>query len=93
MGEAYRHPALKELKEQQARYAPRERLLEQINRAEALLAEIEEGRRYPYEYLLFRITGFRAELTSAQVLDGSGGLRTVYVEPPTEIGFYSIIRY
>ena len=72
MGEAYRHPALKELKEQQARYAPRERLLEQINRAEALLAEIEEGRRYPYEYLLFRITGFRAELTSAQVLDGSG---------------------
>jgi RNA polymerase sigma factor (sigma-70 family) len=72
MGLAYRHPAIKELKEQQSRYAPRERLLEQINRAEALLAEIEEEKRYPYEYLLFRITGFRAELPSAQVLDGAG---------------------
>ena len=72
MGAAYRHPALKELKEQQSRYAPRERLLEQINRAEKLLAEIESEKRYPYEYLLFRITGFRAELASAQVLDGAG---------------------
>lgn len=72
MGLAYRHPAIKELKEQQSRYAPRERLLEQINRAEALLAEIEKEKRYPYEYLLFRITGFRAELPSAQVLDGVG---------------------
>ncbi len=72
MGGAYRHPALRELKEQQSRYAPKERLLEQINRAEKLLAEIEEEKRYPYEYLLFRITGFRTELTSAQVLDGAG---------------------
>jgi RNA polymerase primary sigma factor len=72
MGAAYRHPALKELKEQQSRYAPKERLLEQINRAEKLLSEIEEAKRYPYEYLLFRITGFRTELTSAQVLDGAG---------------------
>jgi RNA polymerase primary sigma factor len=72
MGATYRHPALKELKEQQSRFAPKERLLEQINRAETLLAEIEEEKRYPYEYLLYRITGFRTELTTAQVLDGAG---------------------
>jgi len=72
MTATYRHSALKELKEQQSRYAPKERLLEQINRAEKLLSEIEEEKRYPYEYLLFRITGFRTELTSAQVLDGAG---------------------
>ena len=44
MGKMYRHPALKQLKEQQARFAPRERRLEQIDRAEQLLAEIEPER-------------------------------------------------
>ena len=70
MGNAYSHPALKQLKEQQARFAPRERRLEQIDRAEGLLAEIDPGRCYPYEYLCFRITGFRPEGSPALVLDG-----------------------
>jgi RNA polymerase primary sigma factor len=71
MGNSYGHPALKQLKEQQARFAPRERRLEQIDRAEQLLAEIEPDRCYPYEYLCFRITGFRPEGAPALVLDGS----------------------
>jgi RNA polymerase sigma factor (sigma-70 family) len=70
MGNSYRHPALKQLKEQQARFAPKERRLEQIDRAEQLLAEIDPDRCYPYEYLCFRITGFRPENTPALVLDG-----------------------
>jgi RNA polymerase sigma factor (sigma-70 family) len=70
MGNSYSHPALKQLKEQQARFAPRERRLEQIDRAEHLLAEIDAGRRYPYEYLCYRITGFRPEGSPALVLDG-----------------------
>ena len=70
MGNAYSHPALKQLKEQQARFAPRERRLEQIDRAEGLLAEIDPARCYPYEYLCFRITGFRPEGSPALVLDG-----------------------
>jgi RNA polymerase primary sigma factor len=70
MGSSYCHPALKQLKEQQARFAPRERRLEQIDRAEHLLAEIEEARCYPYEYLCFRITGFRPEGAPALVLEG-----------------------
>src|SRR4051812_24531286 len=49
MGSHYRHPALKQLKEQQARFAPRERRVEQIDRAETLLGEIDDERRYPYE--------------------------------------------
>jgi RNA polymerase sigma factor (sigma-70 family) len=71
MGSSYRHPALKQLKEQQARFAPRERRLEQIDRGEQLLAEIEPGRCYPYEYLCFRITGFRPEGAPALVLEGA----------------------
>jgi RNA polymerase primary sigma factor len=70
MGTAYRHPALKQLKEQQSRFAPRERRLEQIDRAEGLLREIEDSKRYPYEYLVFRITGYRPEGSPAMVLDG-----------------------
>src|SRR5579883_967749 len=61
MGSTYCHPALKQLKEQQARFAPRERRLEQIDRAEQVLSEIEDEKRYPYEYLCYRITGFRPE--------------------------------
>jgi RNA polymerase sigma factor (sigma-70 family) len=70
MGSSYRHPALKQLKEQQSRFAPRERRLEQIDRAEQLLAEIELGRCYPYEYLCFRITGYRPDGAPALVLEG-----------------------
>jgi RNA polymerase sigma factor (sigma-70 family) len=71
MGSSYRHPALKQLKEQQTRFAPRERRLEQLDRAEALLAEIEVEKRYPYEYICYRITGFRPEGAPALVLEGS----------------------
>ena len=70
MGHLYRHPALKQLKEQQARFAPRDRRLEQIDRAELLFGEIDSGRCYPYEYLCFRITGYRPEASPALVLDG-----------------------
>jgi len=70
MGNAYHHPALRQLKEQQARFAPKDRRLEQISRAEGLLGEIEEAKRYPYEYLCFRITGFRPDGAPALVLDG-----------------------
>ena len=52
MGKAYRHPAMKQLKDQQTRYAPRDRRLEQVEKAELLLGEIEGAKRYPYEYLV-----------------------------------------
>ena len=37
----YLNPVLRELRDQQVRFAPREKKLEQVNRAERLLAEIE----------------------------------------------------
>ena len=70
MGKAYRHPAMKQLKDQQTRYAPRDRRLEQVERAEQLLGEIEGAKRYPYEYLCYRITGFRPDGWPALVLEG-----------------------
>jgi RNA polymerase primary sigma factor len=70
MGRTYLHPAMKQLKDQQARYAPKDRRLEQVERAEQLLGEIETTKRYPYEYVCYRITGFRPDAWPALMLDG-----------------------
>ncbi len=59
MNSAYSHPVLRQLRDQQVRFAPREKQLEQANRAERLLSEIEPARVYPYDYLCFRITDYR----------------------------------
>ena len=71
MSHTYRQPALRQLKEQQAKYAPRERRVEQIYRAEHLFTEIDETKRYPYDFLCFRITGFRPETSAPIVCDGA----------------------
>jgi RNA polymerase primary sigma factor len=57
----YINPRLRELCDQQARYAPREKKLEQADRAERLLAELDPKRTYTYEYLCYRITDFRPD--------------------------------
>jgi hypothetical protein len=40
MNTNYLSPVLRELRDQQIRFAPREKKIEQVNRAERLLAEI-----------------------------------------------------
>lgn len=57
----YINSTIRELCDQQVRYAPREKKLEQASRAERLMAELEPKRTYTYEYLCFRITDFRPE--------------------------------
>ncbi len=39
----YNIPAMRELRDQQVRFAPREKKLEQLDRAEKLIAEIDPG--------------------------------------------------
>lgn len=57
----YINPVLRQLRDQQVRFTPRDKRIEQVNRAEQLLGEIEDGRTYTYEYLCFRITKFRPD--------------------------------
>ncbi len=57
----YLNTVLRQLRDQQVRFAPREKKLEQVSRAEKLLAEIEPARTYPYDYLCYRITDFRPD--------------------------------
>jgi RNA polymerase primary sigma factor/RNA polymerase sigma factor len=59
MQREYQSPALSELRDQQIRFAPRAKKLQQVEAAERLIGEIEPGKAYPYEYVCFRITGYR----------------------------------
>lgn len=70
MNNNYRNSTLKQLVDQQVRFAPRERKLEQVNRAEKLLTELDSGRNYSYEYLCFRITDYRPEATPVVQMTG-----------------------
>jgi RNA polymerase primary sigma factor len=57
----YVNPIIRQLRDQQVRFAPREKKIEQVNRAEKLLAELDARRTYTYEYLCYRITDYRPE--------------------------------
>jgi len=61
---------LKELADQQVRFAPPPRRLEQLKRAEQLLSEIDPKRAYPYQFLCFRVTDFRSEANSGMLIRG-----------------------
>jgi RNA polymerase primary sigma factor/RNA polymerase sigma factor len=70
----YRNPLMRQLMDQQVRFAPREKKLEQISRAETLLREIDPERAYTYEYLCFRITDYRPESFPNSKLMGEDAL-------------------
>ena len=57
----FKHPVLRELTDQQVRFAPPARRQEQVARAERLLGEVEPARVYPYQYVCFRLTDYRPD--------------------------------
>ena len=57
----YVNPVIRQLRDQQVRFAPREKKIEQVNRAELLLGELQSNRTYTYEYICYRITKYRPE--------------------------------
>ena len=71
MHSGYRNSVIEQLCDQQVRFAPREKKLEQVNRAERLLGEIDPQRTYSYEYLCFRITDFRPDVAPHSTMSGS----------------------
>lgn len=71
MHSSYQNLVLKQLRDQQVRFAPREKKLEQVNRAERLLSEIDPEKTYSYEYLCFRITDYRPDLSPRDTMSGN----------------------
>jgi len=66
----YKNPALRQLKDQQVRYAPRDVRLEQIERTEKFLEELDLSRDYSYPELCRRITDYRSEMYPDLVVSG-----------------------
>src|SRR2546421_12726998 len=66
----YKNQALQELADQQVRYAPPPRRLEQLKRAEQLLTELNPEREYPYQFICFRVTDFRSESYPGLLMKG-----------------------
>ena len=71
MHTGYQSPILRQLRDQQVRFAPREQRLMQVNRTEILLSELVATKTYTYEYLCFRITDFRPESLGRTRIKGS----------------------
>ncbi|MCL2625153.1 MAG: RNA polymerase subunit sigma-70, partial [Planctomycetaceae bacterium] len=66
----YKIRPIKELQAQQARYAPREKKIEQMERAEKFFNEIDTEKNYSYKSICFHITEYRPEMHAELVFPG-----------------------
>jgi RNA polymerase sigma factor (sigma-70 family) len=67
---AFKVQALRELTEQQTRFAPPVRRQEQVSRAERLVAEIDPGKQYPYQWVCFKLTEYRSDAHADLLIPG-----------------------
>ena len=70
MKRQYHSCELEQLCTQQVRFAPREKKIQQVDRAEQLHNELKPDQMYSYEYLCFRITDYRPEFDPQQTISG-----------------------
>lgn len=74
----FKIPAIGQLSDQQVRFAPPARRLEQLTRAEKLIAEIDPAREYPYQYVCFRLTDYRPEAYPDLLINGEDLIADLY---------------
>ncbi len=67
----FKHAALRELTDQQVRFAPPARRQEQVARAERLLAEVDPERVYPYQFVCFKLTDYRSDAYPDLLIPGA----------------------
>ncbi len=70
MHDSYRDAQIQDLRDQ-LRFNQKTKLIEQAAAAEALLAELEEDRRYAFDYLCYRITNYRSERPSRHTISSA----------------------
>ena len=66
----YNNPAMRQLTEQQARYAPRKVKLEQIENADRLLDKIDPDKEYQYRDVCKWITSYQSEMYPNLTISG-----------------------
>ncbi|MEI7458381.1 MAG: sigma-70 family RNA polymerase sigma factor [Pirellula sp.] len=86
MNTDYRISLIRELRDQQVRFAPRAKRNEQADRAENLLSELDPGKNYPYDYLFFRVTEVRPDATGYRLVKGDDAVHDLrlFVEDITD---------
>jgi RNA polymerase primary sigma factor len=86
MNTDYRISLIRELRDQQVRFAPRAKRNEQADRAENLLSELDPGKNYPYDYLFFRVTEVRQDATGYRLVKGDDAVHDLrlFVEDITD---------
>jgi RNA polymerase primary sigma factor/RNA polymerase sigma factor len=82
----YKIVLLRDFRDQQIRYTTREKRIQQADRAEKLLAELSPERKYPYEFLFFRITDHHSESPSRELISGADAAHDLrlFVEDVTD---------
>lgn len=86
MHQDYRIGLIRELCEQQVKFTPRTKRLEQAERAEHLLGEIDLARDYPFEFIYYRVTDYRPAENSRKMVRGEEAAHDLrlFVEDVTE---------
>ncbi len=86
MNTDYRISLIRELRDQQVRFAPRAKRNEQADRAESLLSELDPSKNYPYDFLFFRVTEIRPEGTGYRLIKGDDAVHDLrlFVEDITD---------
>ncbi len=67
----YSHPALRQLTEQLTRFSPVDVRVQQMDRAEQLITELDEPTEYKYQELVEKITGYRPDTYPDLKIDGA----------------------
>ncbi|MFN5950976.1 MAG: RNA polymerase subunit sigma-70, partial [Pirellulaceae bacterium] len=82
----YKIALMRELRDQQVRFAPRGKRIEQADRAEKLMAELQPDREYPFEFLFYRVTDHRPEDVARQLIRGEDAVHDLrlFVEDITD---------
>ena len=82
----YHNPAIRQLKDQQVRYTPRNVRLEQMERAEKLLSRLNPAQSYEYPELFRQITDYEASTYPDLMIEGRDALHDLskFVEDLSE---------
>jgi RNA polymerase primary sigma factor/RNA polymerase sigma factor len=79
MQRTYHSPVLRDLCDQQIRFAPSDQRLQQVEVAERLIGEIDPQKTYTYEYVCFRVTGYRPDAYARTQISGEDLLHDLHL--------------
>lgn len=71
MHSEYKSQLIREFRDQQIRFATQQVRVKQADRAEKLLSELKPERKYPFDFLYFRVTEHEPDVSNRQMILGA----------------------